>query len=107
MLLCFQSEECPQVSPALTWRGAEFILARMNFDISHLLEQWDYQPGQVVVRRVTGKDGKEKIQLRVDLGILGMTFGEGDGDGDGNGSGRATTEAEEVPEVDSPLDEES
>jgi DNA-directed RNA polymerase subunit beta' len=43
----------------------------------------------------------------VDLGILGMTFGDGDGDGDGNGSGRATTEAEEVPEVDSPLDEES
>jgi DNA-directed RNA polymerase subunit beta' len=38
----------------------------------------------------------------VDLGLLGMTFGDGDGDGDG----RATTEAEEVPEVDSPLDEE-
>jgi hypothetical protein len=32
-----------------------------------------------------------------------MTFGDGDGDGDG----RASTEAEEVPEVDSPLDEES
>jgi hypothetical protein len=44
----------------------------MNFDISHLLEQWDYQPGQVVVRRFTGKDGMEKIQLRVDLGLLQM-----------------------------------
>jgi DNA-directed RNA polymerase subunit beta' len=43
----------------------------------------------------------------VDLGLLGMTFGDGDGDGDGDGPGRATTEAEEVPEVDSPLDEES
>ncbi len=42
----------------------------MNFDISHLLEQWDYQPGQVVVRKFTGKDGLEKIQLRVDLGLL-------------------------------------
>jgi DNA-directed RNA polymerase subunit beta' len=41
----------------------------------------------------------------VDVGLLGMTFGDGEGDGDGNG--RATTEAEEVPEVDSPLDEES
>jgi DNA-directed RNA polymerase subunit beta' len=39
----------------------------------------------------------------VDVGLLGMTFGDGDGDG----NGRATTEAEEVPEVDSPLDEES
>lgn len=44
----------------------------MNFDISHLLEHWDYQPGQVVVRKFVGKDGQEKIQLRVDLGLLQM-----------------------------------
>jgi hypothetical protein len=44
----------------------------MSFDISHLLEQWDYEPGRVVVRRFVGKDGQEKIQLRVDLGLLQM-----------------------------------
>ena len=44
----------------------------MNFDISHLLEAWEYQAGQIVVRRIRGKDGKEKIQLRVDLGVLQM-----------------------------------
>ena len=44
----------------------------MNFDISNLLENWDYQPGQIVVRRFTGRDGQEKIQLRVDLGLLQM-----------------------------------
>ncbi len=44
----------------------------MNFDISHILDQWEYQPGQVVVRRFIGKDGIEKIQLRVDLGLLQM-----------------------------------
>ncbi|HXJ61360.1 MAG TPA: UvrB/UvrC motif-containing protein [Verrucomicrobiae bacterium] len=44
----------------------------MNFDISHLLDQWEYQPGQVVVRKFVGKDGQEKIQLRVDLGLLQM-----------------------------------
>jgi hypothetical protein len=44
----------------------------MTFDISSLLDQWDYQPGQVVVRRFKGKDGVEKIQLRVDLGVLQM-----------------------------------
>lgn len=44
----------------------------MNFDISHLLSQWDYKPGQVGVRRFIGKDGVEKIQLRVDLGVLQM-----------------------------------
>ena len=52
----------------------------MNFDISHLLEHWDYQPGQVAVRRFKGKDGTEKIQLRVDLGLLQMNA-EGRPDG--------------------------
>jgi hypothetical protein len=52
----------------------------MDFDISHLLEQWDYQPGRVVVRRLKGKDGKRKIQLRVDLGLLQMNA-EGRPDG--------------------------
>ncbi len=44
----------------------------MSFDISDLLAGWDYQPAQVVARRFTGKDGEEKVQLRVDLGILQM-----------------------------------
>src|SRR5882672_5001480 len=44
----------------------------MNFDISHILDKWEYHPGQVVVRKFTGKDGTEKIQLRVDLGLLQM-----------------------------------
>jgi len=52
----------------------------MDFDISRLLADWEYQPGQVVVRRFRGKDGQEKIQLRVDLGILQMNA-EGRPDG--------------------------
>jgi hypothetical protein len=52
--------------------GIELHIWFMNFDISALLDQWDYQPGQVVVRRFTGKDGADKIQLRVDLGLLQM-----------------------------------
>ena len=44
----------------------------MDFDISRLLREWDYEPGQVVVRRFKAKDGSEKIQLRVDLGVLQM-----------------------------------
>jgi hypothetical protein len=52
----------------------------MDFDISHLLEKWDYQPGQVVVRKFKGKDGTQKIQLRVDLGLLQMNA-EGRPDG--------------------------
>jgi hypothetical protein len=52
----------------------------MNFDISHLLEQWDFQPGLASVRKFTGKDGVEKIQLRLDLGLLQMNS-EGRPDG--------------------------
>src|SRR5438874_4778800 len=52
----------------------------MNFDISHILDKWEYHPGQVVVRKFMGKDGQEKIQLRVDLGILQMNA-EGRPDG--------------------------
>jgi UvrB/uvrC motif len=52
----------------------------MDFDISYLLDKWDYQPGQVVVRKFKGKDGQHKIQLRVDLGLLQMNA-EGRPDG--------------------------
>jgi len=44
----------------------------MDFDISHILGIWDYKPGQVMVRRFKTKDGRELIQLRVDLGVLQM-----------------------------------
>jgi hypothetical protein len=52
----------------------------MDFDISHLLDQWDYRPGQVIARRFKAKDGKEKIQMRIDLGMLQMNA-EGRPDG--------------------------
>jgi hypothetical protein len=52
----------------------------MNFDISDLLSSWEYQAGQIVVRRFQGRDGREKIQLRVDLGLLQMNaLGRPDG----------------------------
>ena len=60
--------------------GGQGHIASMSFDISPLLEQWDYQPGQLVVRKFLGKDGLEKIQLRVDLGLLQMNaLGRPDG----------------------------
>ncbi len=44
----------------------------MNFDISPLLNEWEYEPGQIGVRQFKGRDGIQKIQLRVDLGVLQM-----------------------------------
>jgi hypothetical protein len=64
----------------LTCPDTPYIFAPMNFDISHLLEQWEYQPGQVLVRRFKTKDGVDRIQLRVDLGLLQMNA-EGRPDG--------------------------
>lgn len=44
----------------------------MDQDISHILENWKYQSDDLTVRIVKGEDGHEKIQLRLDLGILQM-----------------------------------
>lgn len=59
-------------SRSLTWLPVEASLVRMNQDLTKLLQSWPYQPGQVSVRRFKGRDGNEKIQLRVDLGVLQM-----------------------------------
>jgi len=53
-------------------------------DISKLLEGWDYDPDRVSVRIVMGDDGREKIQLRLDLGLLQLEF---DGRPDGKRAG--------------------
>lgn len=46
----------------------------MSKDISKTLEGWDFDPEQMSVRIVTGDDGSEKIQLRLDLGLMQMEF---------------------------------
>jgi protein-arginine kinase activator protein McsA len=48
------------------------ILRAVNFDISPLLNQWEFKPGEPMVRRFKGKDGLDKIQLRLDLVLLQM-----------------------------------
>jgi hypothetical protein len=44
----------------------------MSDDLSKLLGNWSYEPDEVLVRIIDGDDGRQKIQLRVDLGILQM-----------------------------------
>ncbi len=43
-----------------------------NVDITSALTGWNFEPGQVNVRIIRGRDGKPKIQLRLDLGLLQM-----------------------------------
>ncbi|MBX3412628.1 MAG: UvrB/UvrC motif-containing protein [Pirellulales bacterium] len=53
----------------------------MSKDISQILDGWNYEPDEVLVRIVQGDDGQEKIQLRLDLGLLQMCVdGRPDGD---------------------------
>ena len=44
----------------------------MSKDISLVLDQWPYDPDDISVRIVHGDDGREKVQLRLDLGLLQM-----------------------------------
>lgn len=44
----------------------------MSLDLNTLLKDWAHEPGNIKVRKVLGLDGREKLQLRIDLGVLQM-----------------------------------
>ncbi len=44
----------------------------MSLDISSILRDWPYRPDELSVRFVEGDNGRRKIQLRLDLGVLQM-----------------------------------
>ena len=46
----------------------------MSFDIDPILHDWPYRPDEITVRVIEGADGRRKIQLRLDLGVLQMEF---------------------------------
>ncbi len=45
---------------------------RMSLDLSSLLRDWPYEPGKINVRLISGDDGDDRIQMRLDLGVLQM-----------------------------------
>jgi hypothetical protein len=46
----------------------------VTFDIDPILRNWPYRPDEITVRVIEGEEGRRKIQLRLDLGILQMEF---------------------------------
>ncbi|MCK6455669.1 MAG: UvrB/UvrC motif-containing protein [Phycisphaerae bacterium] len=49
-------------------------------DLRRILDGWEFHPDQITVRRIVGNDGKTKIQMRLDLGLIQMeTVGRPDG----------------------------
>src|SRR3954463_13643664 len=41
-------------------------------DITPVLSDWEYEAGTINVRKVAGLDGRPKLQMRLDLGLLQM-----------------------------------
>ena len=66
---------------------SEFFFNEM--DITQAMRGWAFEPGQVNVRLIRGNDGKPKLQLRLDLGLLQMEL---DGRPDGKRPHRHPTE---------------
>ena len=53
----------------------------MSQDIRPNLAGWDFEPERVQVRIISGDDRTEKIQMRIDLGLIQMEIdGRPDGD---------------------------
>ena len=46
----------------------------MTQDITRLLADWDYEPGELHVRKIDGDDGEPKIQIRMDLGLMQLAW---------------------------------
>jgi hypothetical protein len=47
-------------------------IALLSQDIEGILDGWEYEPDGLQVRIITGDDGAEKIQMRIDLGLIQM-----------------------------------
>jgi hypothetical protein len=45
---------------------------RLSKDITPVLAGWDYEPDDLQVRIVAGDDGLDKLQMRLDLGLIQM-----------------------------------
>lgn len=53
----------------------------MKRDLSYFLSDWDFDPTDICARKIIGLDGHEKLQVRLDLGVLQMEMiGRPDGE---------------------------
>jgi UvrB/uvrC motif len=52
-----------------------------RFDIDRILRQWPYEPGEISARLINAADGREVLQMRVEMGVLQLeTVGRPDGE---------------------------
>lgn len=48
----------------------------MRHDLSPFLTNWDFNPNDICVRKIQGLDGREKLQVRLDLGVMQMELND-------------------------------
>ena len=53
-------------------RGGTTDTQGMLRDLRVILDGWEYEPGRISVRKIIGRGGAEKVQTRIDLGVLQM-----------------------------------
>jgi hypothetical protein len=54
---------------------------REVYDLDAILRQWPYKPGMIAARMIRGSDGREVLQMRIEMGLLQMeTTGRPDGE---------------------------
>ena len=50
-------------------------------DIDNVFREWPYQPGVISARLVQADDGREVLQMRIEMGLIQMeTTGRPDGE---------------------------
>ena len=47
----------------------------MNYDIGDLLNGWEFNPDEFLARRIRTGKGEEKLQIRIDMGVLQLELG--------------------------------
>jgi hypothetical protein len=67
-----------------------------RFDIDRILHNWPYEPGEISARLVRAGDGREVLQMRVEMGVLQL---ETTGRPDGTQPGGAATYFEYLSEL--------
>ena len=48
------------------------VVIFVDIDIGDILGSWEYQPNSLTIRKIMGDDGREKLQIRISLGVLQM-----------------------------------
>src|SRR2546429_2643968 len=48
------------------------VPSAMRLDLNSILNDWPHENGNIKARKIAGLDGREKLQLRVDLSVLQM-----------------------------------